>query len=75
MFETGKYDVQERYNERNTTQFKLKLNRETDADILAWVQRHRFSRDSSTQGAIKELIREDIARQQVQGTTVPPKAA
>ncbi len=73
MFETGKYDAQERYDEWNTTQVKLKLNRKTDADILAWVQRHRFNRDSSIQGAIKELIREDIARQQVHGTPVPPK--
>lgn len=65
MFEFGnKYDAQYRYDDWNTTQVKLKLNNRTDADILAWVERQRGSRSSSIQGAIKALIREDIARSQ-----------
>lgn len=64
MWGYGKYDAQERYDEWNTTQVKLKLNQKTDADILKWVKKQKYSKDSSIQGAIKALIREDIARQQ-----------
>lgn len=67
MFEFGKYDAQNRYDEWNTTQVKLKLNNKTDADILSWVKRHKYSSSSSVQGAIKALIREDIARQSSAG--------
>lgn len=62
MFYGGKYDAQNRYDEWNTTQVKLKLNNKTDKDILAWIQEQKYSRISSVQGAIKALIREDIAR-------------
>lgn len=62
MFNVGKYDSQGRYDEWNTTQVKLKLNNKTDSDILAWIKKHKYSSSSSVQGAIKELIREDIAR-------------
>lgn len=62
MFYGGKYDAQNRYDEWNTTQIKLKLNNKTDKDILSWIQKHRYSSSSSIQGAIKALIREDIAR-------------
>ena len=41
---------------------KLKLNNKTDQDILSWIKKHRYNRDSSVQGAIKSLIREDISR-------------
>ncbi len=61
MFDFGKYDSQNRYDEWNTTQVKLKLNRKTDADILSWIEEHRCARGSSVQGAIKALIRGDIA--------------
>lgn len=60
MFYGGKYDAQGRYDEWNTTQVKLKLNNKNDRDILAWIQKQKSS--SSMQGAIKALIREDIAR-------------
>ena len=63
----SKYEAQERYDDYNTTQVKLKLNKKTDADILAWVRKQKYSRDSSVQGAIKALIRADIARNQVGG--------
>ncbi|MCM1542380.1 MAG: hypothetical protein NC121_14120 [Blautia sp.] len=49
MYLGGKYDAQNRYDEWNTTQIKLKLNNKTD-------------KDTSVQGAIKALIREDIIR-------------
>lgn len=63
MFDFGKYEAQNRYDEWNTTQIKLKLNKKTDRDILKWIDVHKYSRSSSVQGAIKALIREDIARQ------------
>lgn len=65
MFYTGKYERQSRYDEWNTTQVKLKLNQKTDADILKWIREQKYNRTSSIQGAIKALIREEIARQQL----------
>lgn len=65
MFYTGKYERQSRYDEWNTTQVKLKLNQKTDADILKWIREQKYSRTSSIQGAMKTLIREEIARQQL----------
>lgn len=62
MLYGGKYDAQMRYDEWNTTQVKLKLNDKTDKDILEWVRKQKYSNSSSVQGAIKALIREDIAR-------------
>lgn len=64
MFYGGKYDAQNRYDEWNTTQIKLKLNNKTDQDILSWIKKHKYARESSVQGAIKALIREDIAKQE-----------
>ena len=60
MFYGGKYDAQNRYDESNTTQ--VKLNYKTDKDILAWIQKQKYSRFISVQGAIKALILEDITR-------------
>lgn len=65
MFYTGKYERQSRYDEWNTTQVKLKLNQKTDANILKWIREQKYSRTSSIQGAIKALIREEIARKQM----------
>lgn len=62
MFYGGKYDARDRYDEWNTTQVKLKLNNKTDKDIPAWIRKQKYSRSSSVQGAIKALIREDMAR-------------
>nr|DAV22283.1 MAG TPA: hypothetical protein [Caudoviricetes sp.] len=67
MYGFSKYDAQDRYDCYNTVQVKLKLNMKTDADILAWVRQHKYGRDTSVQGAIKALIREDIARGQADG--------
>ena len=62
MYGLSKYDAQERYDEWNTRQVKLKLNLKTDQDILKWIDQQRYGKDTSIQGAIKALIREDIAK-------------
>ena len=46
-----------RYDEANARHIGLKLNRKTDADILA-----RIEKEESVQRYIKRLIREDIAK-------------
>lgn len=46
-----------KYDAENTVQVRLKLNKGTDADILA-----RLSEVDSKQGYIKRLIREDIVK-------------
>lgn len=61
MWGDTKYEAQSRYDDNNTVQVKLKLNRRTDADVIQWVNSHKVSRNSSAQGAIKALIRADIA--------------
>lgn len=48
---------QAKYDKTHTTGFHMKLNNESDADILQWL-----SEQDSKQGAIKNLIRADIAR-------------
>ena len=68
MYGFSKYDAQDRYDSYNTVQVKLKLNRNTDADILAWVRQHKYGRDTSVQGTLNALIREDIARNQADAT-------
>lgn len=44
-----------KYDKEHTKQINLKLNLETDSDILA-----RLEEVTSIQGYIKELIRQDI---------------
>ena len=61
MWGDSKYEAQNRYDDYNTTQVKLKLNYKTDADVIKWINGHKSSRNSSAQGAIKALIRADIA--------------
>ena len=70
MYGFSKYEAQERYDTFNTVQVKLKLNQKTDADILARIRQHKYGRETSVQGAIKALIREDIARAQDGGGQV-----
>ena len=48
--------AQARYDKANTKQVMLKLNRNTDADILA-----KLTEVGNVQGYIKQLIRKDIA--------------
>ena len=61
MWGNSKYEAQERYDGYNTVQVKLKLNCKTDADVIKWINSHKNSGNSSAQGAIKALIRADIA--------------
>ena len=56
-------DQQNYYDETNTEQIKLKLNRKTDADVLNWLRKQQWKRGKSMQGEIKRLIREEIARE------------
>lgn len=48
-----------KYDKNNTKQIMLKLNKKTDADILETLGKKR-----NKQGYIKELIRQDIEKQQ-----------
>lgn len=49
--------TQRKYDDANTRQVHLKLNRRTDEDVLA-----RLDEVPSKQGYIKRLIRADIER-------------
>ena len=60
--EQQRIDQQLLYDELHTTQVKLKLNNKTDADILDWIYRQKVDSQTSFQGEIKRLIREEIAR-------------
>ena len=46
-----------KYDEKNTVQVKLKLNRKTDEDII-----DALERSGNKQGYIKELIRADLQK-------------
>lgn len=48
--------AQAKYNAR-FTQFHMKLNKETDADVIEWIKDQ-----SSASASIKALIRANIAR-------------
>lgn len=52
---TDKYSPQEKYQKENIKRVVLKLNKKTDADILAWLD----SIDNK-QGMIKDIIRKHI---------------
>lgn len=49
---------QARYDRANTIGFYMKLNNQTDKDVIQWLWKQ-----SSKQGAIKALIREAIAKE------------
>lgn len=51
----GRTESQARYDREHTVQFKLKLNRKTDADIIA-----KLNSESNKQRYIKNLIRKDL---------------
>ena len=50
--------AQAKYDKNHTTGIYMKLNTGTDQDILSWLEKQ-----SSKQGAIKQLIREEIQRE------------
>ena len=51
------YQVQKRYDDANTVQVKMKLNKKTDADIIEYLES-----TGNKQGAIKEALRAQIER-------------
>ena len=51
----SKYESQDKYDKANTVQYKLKLNKKWDRDIIA-----KLEGVGNKQGYIKELIRADI---------------
>jgi hypothetical protein len=51
------YKYTKKYDQHNTTKVSLKLNINTDADIVEYL-----SKVDNKQGTIKQLIRDDIER-------------
>lgn len=54
--------AQAKYDKEHTQGFYMKLNIHTDIDIIRW-----FWSQPSKQGAVKRLIREEIARKNAEG--------
>jgi hypothetical protein len=50
-----------KYDKENTIQFKMKLNKKTDLDVIEALESASLQ-DGGKQGYIKRLIREDIER-------------
>ena len=55
--ESTKYAPQMKYDKNNTVQIKMKLNKNTDADII-----EHLETVDNRQGYLKELIRNDIKK-------------
>lgn len=51
------YTAQAKYDKANTMMISIKLNKNTDSDII-----ERLGKETSRQGYIKELIRNDIKK-------------
>ena len=56
MASQAKRDCNKRYDEKNTKVYTMKLNRNTDADII-----EKLDSVDKVQAYIKELIRRDIS--------------
>ena len=48
------------YEKENIRQIRLKVNRKTEPELLEWIEKQK-----NIQGYIKQLIREDMKRQEV----------
>ena len=57
MAEHPNYKYVRKYDDNNTMQVKLKLNYNTDADIIEYL-----NNCGNKQGTIKKLIRDEISR-------------
>lgn len=55
--------AQAKYDREHTRGIYIKLNLRTDIDIIRWLWKQ-----PSKQGAIKQLIREEIAREDTDGS-------
>jgi hypothetical protein len=61
--EQQRVEQQVYYDEFHTKQYKLKLNKKTDAEIIKWIEsKMSWNSGTSFQGEIKKLIREEIQR-------------
>lgn len=61
--EQQRVEQQMYYDEFHTKQYKLKLNKKTDAEIIKWIEsKMSWNSGTSFQGEIKKLIREEIQR-------------
>ena len=61
--EQQRIDQQLYYDDFHTKQYKLKLNKKTDADIIKWIEsKMSWNSGTSFQGEIKKLIREEIQK-------------
>ncbi len=61
--EQQRIDQQLYYDDFHTKQYKLKLNKKTDAEIIKWIEsKMSWNSGTSFQGEIKKLIREEIQR-------------
>ena len=58
MAQEKKYEPQERYDKANTVRVAIKLNKNTDADTLEYLEK-----SGNKQGLIKALIRQEIERE------------
>ena len=61
--EQQRVEQQMYYDEFHTKQYKLKLNKKTDADIIKWIEsKMSWNSGASFQREIKKLIREEIQK-------------
>lgn len=61
--EQQRVEQQMYYDEFHTKQYKLKLNKKTDAEIIKWIEsKMSWNSGTSFQGEIKKLIREEIQK-------------
>ena len=61
--EQQRIEQQMYYDEFHTKQYKLKLNKKTDAEIIKWIEsKMSWNSGTSFQGEIKKLIREEIQK-------------
>ena len=61
--EQQRVEQQMYYDEFHTKQYKLKLNKKTDAEIIKWIDsKMNWRSGTSFQGEIKKLIREEIQK-------------
>ena len=56
--------AQAKYDSKYTTRVSLKLNTRTDQDVIQWLWKQK-----SMQGAIKQLIRNEIERSEISNNT------
>ena len=65
--EQRRIDQQRDYDDLHTVQIKLKFNKNTDSDIIEWVEsvKQRWNRKTTLQGELKRLIRQEIANTEV----------